>query len=1051
MTPERLVDFIPTVLAGLRPPQMPTRPGDALQLCKWLNTLGGASGTIVPTGIANPIWPRPPQIQANDYSLAEAPLLPQLLLPENSPVSYCNYAGQNGSGLPVPALPECEKVAEHVIAANGELAFTRTDFTLPGPFIFQWQRFYRQNLDKNSGLGHQWSHSLCETLQLPEAGTGIDQKIFLYTAEGRSVAFDMPAIGHSCFNRRERLLLSRQSLHSFRVSSFDSPDKIFRADGSGHTAPLSEIRDSFGNTLTVDYREGKPHKIVTSWGRTLVCVYESEKLIRINNAQAPQSDSPLCSYAYDDEDNLCRATAGTTHEDYRYQESLLIALTGQPSGDVRFAYDRARRCHQVNVNGASYRARWQQGRNRCALKCDLQHDKHLQFDPFGRLIHEKQENAEQHCLYDHYGNLCQKVLPNGQRIVFRHDELGRLTRHTENGLHRRFVYDNRGRLQGAGVFPQENGPEAPSSLWKFSYGSHSLPLTIFDPSGNSWQCDYDDRGQLRQLTDPEGGRVAFDWNAHSQLSAILRGDQKYTFGYDEFGRTIDFHCAAQIERHWRYERSGALSSVQIGSHIYDLMLDDSQRTFAIKSNAEPLLQWQYDGYNRIRHINLHTGKTWNLTYDTLDQLTECRFEADSQLGLQRGVFSWEYDGFSQPVRFSDTSGRQREWHYDTCGRIKEYRDGDNHWYLRYDANDSLEKIRNNSGQHCDFHFDQQGRLTQASNAHSQLRFHYDSRNLLVAEHHDFTEGGNISINHDYDHRGWLKSSGSDNFNITFLFAASGFLYGTNANGSPVLRNELDAENNIWSLGVNRITKRICKGGTTELSITPEASWQVGTSHDVLSDKTDFFHARPLSKSITQDDRGNIIEEWRSSSEKYSYQYDGWGLMHSAENGDFKTYFRYDPFGRRSSKTATHRRSSRQRRIFNYWWSFGLWGEHTKIDSELTNCHYVFHPINRIPLARINDGEIAHYVADDAGNLLALLDASGNALWKDTTTGQPSERPVQGPGSFRGAAGIFDGETGLYYRNFSYWHSGNTFCLDTLQDCALTEAAQTEIVAKLQPT
>ncbi|WP_226665424.1 DUF6531 domain-containing protein [Microbulbifer aggregans] len=1050
MTPERLVDFIPKSLAALQPPPIPTRPGDAQQLCEWINSLDNKNGSAVPVAIANPIWPRPPQIQANHYTLAEAPRQPQMLLPQNSPIRYCNYAGHNRSGDPVPPLSDCEQVAGHVIAANGELAFSRTDFTLPGPFTFHWQRFYRQNLDSKSGLGHRWNHSLCETLQLPETGGALEQKIFLHTPDGRVVTFDVPAIGHSCFNRRERLLLSRQSLHSFRISAFDSPDKIFRADGTGHTAPLSEIRDSFGNTLTVDYRDGKPHKIVTSWGRTLEFVYENENLIRVNNAQTPQSVPALCHYAYDDEENLSHIIAGSSREDYQYLDGELIALTGQPEGDIKFSYDKAGRCHRLKVNGAGYSIRRQQGRNRCTLSCDFLHNKQWQFDMYGHLVREKQQDREQSWLYDHYGNLCQHVSPSGQRTIFRHDELGRLTRHTSNGLHRRFVYDNHGRLQGSGVFTQNTGPVSLCSNWTFRYGNHAHPLAIRDPSGNEWHCDYDDHGQLRQLTDPEGGRVALEWDAQSQLSAVLRGSQKYTFDYDDSGRATGFHCGLQLERHWHYGQSGALSSTLLGNKTYDFIRDDSQRICGISCNAEPWLQWQYDECNRIRRASFHSGKQWNLRYDTLGRLIECYFEGEPELGRQCGMFTWKYDGFSQPIHFSDRNGHQREWHYDVCGRIKEYRDGDNHWYLRYDSVGALEQIRNNSGQHCDFHFDQQTRLTQATNSHSQVRFHYDNRGRLIAEHHDFTESDSVSINHDYDQRGWLKSSGSDNFNINFLFAPDGSLYGANANGSAVLRCEAGDDDSIWSLGVNRVTKNIRGGFTTGLSIDPDTSWRIGASLDAFSEAVDFFLSRPASDLIKQDDRGNIIEEGRSSSAKNNYQYDGWGLMQSAESGDFKTYFRYDPFGRRYSKTSTHRRSSRQRRIFNHWWSFGLWSECTKIDNAVTNSHYVFHPIMGIPLVRISDGETTHYVADDSGNLLALLDFSGNTLWKNTDDAKIVERPAQGLGTFRGAAGIFDGETGLNYRDFSYWGSDNTICLDTLRNCLLAEMTSTETTAKLEP-
>ncbi|MFV8783894.1 DUF6531 domain-containing protein [Microbulbifer sp. SA54] len=1045
MTPERLVDFIPELLAALRAPQMPSRPGDALQLYAWISAQTSRTETVVPTAFANGIWPKPPTIRANEYSLVQAPRQPHLALPANAPIRYCNYPGCNHEGVVLPALDQCDLVAGHVIGANGELAFSRTDFILTGPFTFRWQRFYRQSQD-----GNRWQHTLSEWLRLPEPGNAGDQKISLHTAEGRIVTFDMPAIGHSCFNRHERLLLSRQSLHSFRVSSFDSPDKIFRADGTGQTAPLCEVRDAFANTLTVDYQAGRPHRIVTSWGRILEFIYQDERLVKIIAPATSGAEVSLCQYGYDEDGDLSWALSANTREEYRYGQGELVALHGSPHGSIEFSYDRIGRCHQAKVGGASYQIHWQQGRNRCLVSCDTRTDKRWQFNGFGRVVFEKQQDSEQSFLYDHYGNLCQWVLPDGQRVIYRRDELGRLTRHTGSGIHRRFVYDDRGRLNGVGIFSQQGDESTQAITWTFTFGEHPLPLTITDPSGNQWLCDYDERGQLRQLTDPEGGRSTFYWDAQSQLTAIQIVDQKHTWQYDSCGRVTAFTSTSNTGRQWHYDASGVLTATHFGDQSFELVIDSDRRICGVQDGTGALYQWQYDDRDQVRQIRCHTGQQWNLGYDVFGQLKEAHVESEGQSGRQTGSFSWEYNGFGQPMRFFDTTGRQRAWLYDACGRVMEYQDGDSHWYLRYDQKGALAQIRNNSGEQCDFHFDPLGRLTQAANAHSQLRFHYDKRSLLISEHHDFTDADSISIHHDYDGRGWLKSSGSDNFNISQLFAASGALYGINANGAAILRNEVKGEQIICNLGVNRVEKTREGGVTTRLSLDPDTSWHPHVSLFPLVYPTALFQPRPPAHTARLDERGNIIEQRHSEhGEQYSYQYDGWGLMHSAESGNFKAYFRYDPFGRRYSKSSTHRRSGRQRRVYHHWWSFGIWREHTKIDQESSGCHYVFDSTTGIPLARVGDAGIEHYVADDQGNLLALLDAAGKTLWTNEIA-QSAAQQVQGPGSFRGSAGVFDSETALYYRNFSYWDDASGQYLDTLKDSLLMSPSSPETTTQLEP-
>ncbi|MCK7598863.1 DUF6531 domain-containing protein [Microbulbifer sp. CAU 1566] len=1081
MTPDRLVDFIPSILREIHPPQMPQESGDAVAICQWLNRQQYTSSTPVPTGIRSPLWPQPPAVTACDDALAQAPNIPLLFLPA-APVRLCNFPGHNARGDLLPSLSNCQLAADHVVAANGELAFSRVDFEIPGPFTFRWQRNFRQSLDTDVGLGIGWRHSLCESLQLPQAGSENSHKVILHDSEGRIIAFDLPAIGHGCFNRSERLYLLRQSLHSFRISSFNQPDRIFRADGTGNTAPLCEIRDAFGNTLSVDYHEGVPQKIVTSWGRVLECNYEDGQLRSISNAQAGNDAPALCSYEYDENKNLVRASDETSWEDYKYQGEQLRGLQGQPAGQLAFEYDKIDRCHRVRQGSLEFRLQWQPARRRCTLSCDDLHSTLWQFDTRGDLVLEQQQARSKRYLYDHYRNLCQIIDADGQRRIFRYDEFGRLLRSTVNGNHHRYIYDNLGRLLAAGVIVAttvKNGDshtqKSATARWQFRYEDHRHPVSISDPAGNHWACDYDERGQLRQLTDPEGGRLVLDWDAQSQLRALQRGELSISWNYDQQGNLTLRESNQQPLQRWEYSADGALCSAEIGTQKLCINRDELQRPCGITQEKHTLLQWQYDDRNQIRHVRFDNAPPWDLEYDPRGRLREMR--------TNEHIFHWQYDQFGQLEQFTPGGEQQREWQYDLCGRVTEFHDSDNHWYLQYSESGQLEEIRNNSGQFCRFHFDSFGRLLQAANNHSNQRFRYDSRNRLLAEHHDVNDGESLSINYEFDRRGWLKSSGSEHFNTAFTFSASGMLYGLDSNGQMVLRIECEEAQQTWNFGHNRVKKEYQCGDQTKISLGDANQWQPIAQGWQLPRPAVYFRSRGANGSVGTEQsarafknsekldlRGNIISEVRSQGDgdaqipeistatgkhqglEYHYQYDGWGLLHSAECGDFKTYFRYDAFGRRLSKTSTHRRSRRQRRLTSHWSGLGLWSENAQLDGSNNRIHYLLHPQSALPLARLKDEAIAnysttapsqaqaeinpasrasiadscplqtqmeYYIADDFGHLLALLGAQGNLVWERQGGGENHS-----PGSFHGCAGLYDSETQLIYRDFSYWHAAD---------------------------
>mgnify|MGYP000510095190 CR=1 FL=1 len=1022
MTPDRLVDFIPSILRSLSPQDCELHRTDAIGISQWLNQQRRQKSTDVPFSIHDDLWPQCPTVIGTDYTLAKAPDITPLNIPPATPVRFCNSPGTGHSGTVIPSLASAQRIAEHVLAFNGDIAFSRTDFVLPGPITFTWQRFFRSG-QEGGGLGSGWRHTLDEHLLLPQAGSKGAGNPVLHSAEGRRIEFDLPPIGQGSYNRSEKLLLIRQSLHSFRLCAFDRADRIFRADGDSHRASLSEIRDAYGNTLTIDYRAAQPRKVVTSWGQTLRFRYAknsadgTQHLVEIAHEQSPENTPPLCRYAFDTaEENspiqpsenqplqLISAAAGARHERYGYTGGLLRQVQRENGQQWQFDYDRQQRCHRVRHNRQEYRLRWQQVQRRCIVETDGQHPQQWQFDARGNTLHWRQQQREQRFLYDHYNNLCSTLGSDGQRDIFRHDEFGRRVRQTRNGQHQRWVFDAQGRLLGAQYFGD--------ATWKYTYADHPQPVGITDPCGNHWRCEYDERGQLRLLTDPEGGQVLLHWDAQAQVHRIQCVQTCWDFRYDHWHRLTALENSEGRQYLWRYRADGQLQGGSAGGSDFTLDHDEQHRPCRLTRSENTLLQWQHDDYGRIRRIEKSGSSDWQLDYTHSGNL------AALQVGECRS--QWHYNEFSQPAFFSDQAGREREWQYDPCGRIAEYRECDNHWTLHYGADGRLEKIRNNSGQHCDFHFDPRGRLTQAENNHSSLRFKYDLCDRLIAEHHDIQEGQSLSINHQFDTRGWLKNTGSDNLNQHFLFAPDGALYGIDANGEPALRAEFSETGWTWNQGQSFQQRQLDNGELAAIC------WGTGDEQRLDIPLQSFplpapTQRLPFAENLQQDRRGNVEQETRHlpvSDERplhYRYQYDGWGLLSSAECGDFKTWFRYDPFGRRLWKISTHRRSARQRKVLTHWWSFGLWSATALLDGRESTTHYLHHPLLGIPLTRLHDGAQDHFITDKQGRLVVIRDTAGETLW------QSSSSRGACPEDYSGTLQIFDRETRLLYCGFRYWH------------------------------
>ena len=1064
MTPDRLVEFIPTVLEWLLPSATPEISGDAAGICSWLEKIShnaSAKETVVPDRFPAEFWPRAPSNNTSAYSLTRAPSLPLLRVAASTPVKFCNYTGHNAWGDALPALENCKKVAGHVIASNGELAFSREDFSLPGPFRFRWQRVYRQSQKGDDGLGRGWRHSLNEHLQLPSTQVSAEQKILLHTAEGRIVAFDLPAIGHACYNRSERLYLLRQSLHSFRVSAFATPDKIFRADGTGETAPLCEIRDASGNTLSVDYRDGLVDKIVTSWGTSLTCHHEDGRLVRITDRRS-EENLGLLEYSYSSAGDLVATRSQYCRESFTVQSGRIKAINDLNIGHLDFTYNQIDRVCQVALSeetdcqtaaqapdGTLWRLRWRSGSRTCTVSTSDRYDTLWRFDDSGNLVESTQRDRTQRWRYDLYRNLCHTVDTRGLHTLYRHDAFGRLLRQTDNGQHRHYLYDDTGGLIAAGTVDRDGA----ARRWQYHYtDTHHFPTAVTDPEDGTWACEHDERGQLRSLTDPEGGRLLLEWDAQCQLTRVVRGDCRLEWEYDQQGRMIEHRATGLPARRWVYDNRGTVIRAVIGEHTLSISSDEYDRPCTFSEDGEPLLQWQYDGFGHVRYIQEAEGPALVLDYNRGGQLCALR-RKDQQ-------YTWHYDPFGQLTAFDDGNTLKREWQFDRAGQLREFRDGDSHWYLQYNDHGAIAQIRNNSGQICNFHFDMCGRLTQADNEHCNLRYRYDRCDRLIAEHHDLNAAGpdsSLSINHSYDRRGWLKNSCSDSINIVYTFSPSGQLYGIDLNGAMAVRSEIqqdDRESDRGNyterlfFGSDQVSKHYCQGILQSLSLGKEPLWSAPTpapSHRGLIPSLELFATAGSTMENERDMHGNLVMSNRrdagaGAASRHHYQYDGWGLLQCVECGDFKTWLRYDPFGRRLMKASTHRRSGRQRRVASHWSGIGLWGECVYQNGAQVSTHYVLHPLTGSALARVSqgandggtsDGTISEhrefFVTDDSGQLLALLPDvaptadSGKPIWTlPSEQAAPSQQALLCPGSYQGRLGIYDRETRLFYRHFRYF-------------------------------
>ncbi|WP_299580727.1 DUF6531 domain-containing protein [uncultured Microbulbifer sp.] len=1001
MTPERLTQLVPNLLKVLSPPTTSFPQGSPAAACRWLEAIRELPEAQVPSESAQALWPEPPAIDVNAFTLACAPEVQLLPGIGEGPVLFVNTAGVNPQGSYIPPLTRCHRIKDRVTTATGELSFEQVDLTIPGPLPFEWKRFYRSTISEDCGIGAGWRHSLSEQLMVQ------DNKVELHTAEGRRVQFQLPAIGHGCYNRFERLLLFRQSLHSYRLSALNEPHKIFRADGVNSALPLTEIRDQFGNALTIDFSEGLPKKIVSSWGRVLDFETRGGRIGKLVNNHAPDDQRQLCAYEFQG-GLLIEANSNRGLERYSYHDLSLVRAHSGANGDFQFEYDRQGHCHRLIQGDSETLLSWQNTLGNCQVETTDRDPQQLHFNQFGQLTGERKGPCKQSWLYDFYGNMCQHISEDGQRTYLRYDEFGRLRRTTRGKNSNRYLYGEDGYPLAVLLNTQQT--------WRYHFNGRGRPLAIIDPEQQEWKFHYSERGLLTQITDPEGGSVNFSWDGQGQLQTVRRGEQQWNFEYDHWQRLTALIVNGESWRVWRYGPTGELRESHIGTYQYGIDYTERGQPHAIHASNSQSLQWEYDNSGRICQIHFADGNQWALHTDTQGQLTH--------LQTSSGDYRWQYDGLGQLVSQQTPDNQLLSWNYHIDGRLSEYNDNDCRWYFQYNGSGCIASIRNNNGQISEFHYDAHERLIQANNLHSSVRFKYDRRSRIIAENHDSSDVRDFSLRYQYDSRGWLKSASSDNLDLAYTLTPCGALYGIDANGEPVLRTEFNEKSAIHVQGNVRSTYKHQFGRPSALESGLALAWQFD-KHPPLQLTAPARSSGFTQAQIERDKRGNVISEQQIPGRRdYQYQYDGWGLMSTAECSDFKTYFRYDPFGRRLSKTCTHRKSTRQRRVTTSWSGLGIWAEAHHVDGKSRGIgHWITHPLSGSILCHWSSGRFEHYHADPTGKPLAIFDAQGTVQWSQGSDAEDSAGRGFGqtPGPWRGINLIADIETGLWYTPSGYWN------------------------------
>ncbi|WP_353630322.1 RHS repeat-associated core domain-containing protein [Pseudomonas poae] len=996
-------------------------------------------------------------------------------LKQKEPVDDVAVSGKNPNG---EAATSADKTATNgcpVSMVTGEELLTLVDGSLDGILPFEWTRLYRTSaVEVDCGLGFGWSHSLSHRLEVS------GDSVVWTDHENRSTALPLPTASRPAITNSlaeaaiylgdlpDELVLAQASrFYHFR-------NGLLTAISDAYDNRLRISRDFLGRIERVSNSVGRSLFLRYSSDRIVAVEYQIQRA-KGYEPYVWVTELIVVSYTYDELGRLVSATnaVGET-ETYRYDDQHVILERGL-AGGASFFWEwersgKAARCvrHWASFSQMDTRYAWDDNGRVTVFNADGSQEVYVH-DSRARLVQRVDPDGAQHFKsYDDKGRLTVEQDPLGAVTAYQYDEAGRLVAlFPGDDEPTSYEHDN-------GFVRVVRRGEA---VWKYERNDQGDITRKVDPDGHITDYTYDKYGQLIGVWYPDHSRQRLVWNERGQLveEQLPNGGIK-RYRYDDLGRQVAREDEHGALTQYQWDGVGRLIRVVLpGGACREYGYNPYGKITAERDELGNVTRYEYaDGLHLIsRRVNAD-GSQVKYRYDNVRLLLT---EIENEVGE---TYRLDYHANGLIQQETGFDGQRTAYVYDLNGNLQkktEHGDDGSQLVTRYERDHAGRLVRKTQpdGKSVDYAYDRQGNLLSVDDSHWFLAYEYDAQNRLTTEHQGWG-----TLRYGYDACGQLqKLRLPDNNRVTFNHAKGGHLATVELNGKTLTSHLYKSgqehqrqQGQLLShyhyddqqlLHAHAVTQQdhylfqrqydYDKSG----NLTRVLDTRKGEHHyhyDPLNRLTRANHSQDVQERFGHDPAGNLLMHDRPgpdivvgnrlmSQGDNHYDYDAFGNLirerrgkgHALvteyrydcqhrligitkPNGQTASY-RYDPFGRRISKTVDGITTE------FFWQGDKLIAEHHKDQHR----SYLYEPDSFRPLALLEGfGPKAtkpyHYQLDHLGTPQELTDPNGEIAWSAhyRAYGEISRLDagkVDNPLRFQGQ--YFDQESGLHYNRHRYYN------------------------------
>ncbi|MGZ0199844.1 putative T7SS-secreted protein [Streptomyces sp. RM1] len=616
---------------------------------------------------------------------------------------------------------------EPVDFATGRMFLPQVDVSLPGSLPLDFRRDFESSYRAGHWFGPTWSSTIDQRLTVDAIGVvfhGEDNLLLSYPHPAPGVPV-LPESG-------PRFPLER---HADGAYTLTDPEaglvRHFLAPpgaepGGDGTAPLAEITDRCGRTVTAEYDEhGNPLALTRSGGHRIEFTVKNDRITALRVA-----GTDLVRYRYEDGHltEVIKSSGVPTRFEYD-TEGRVLAWTDTNGSRYTFVYDDQDRCvSQTGVEGhLASNFHYSEphpdtGLRTTTVTDSLGHTWRYTVNYRFQVVAETDPTgATTHTTQDRYNRVLSRTDPLGARTEFDYDDAGRLVSVTRpDGSVQRASYDELG-------MPVEHTLPG-GARWRQEFDELGRRTSVTDPAGRTTRYTYDERGHFTSVTDPLGAVTQLGHDAAGLL--VRRRDPVggvTVYRRDALGRIVERVGPGGDSTHYDWTPEGHPTCVTHPDGSTEHWTYDGEGNCLSHTDAlGATTRFEYTHFDLIVARTDPDGSRHEFVHDTELRLTS----VINSRGLQWG---YRYDAAGRLVEEADFDGRTTRYEVDPLGNVSS-RTTPLGAIIRYER-DVMGRVvaKDAAGAVTSYAYDPAGRLLQAVGPDGELTYQYDRSGRVKAE------------------------------------------------------------------------------------------------------------------------------------------------------------------------------------------------------------------------------------------------------------------------------------------------------------------------------